>query len=123
MLAQENPAELKPALIFAGLYALVLIGTAVARDYLGEGGLYAVAILSGLTDMDAITLSVSQLVSSEKISSDTGWRVILAAAMSNMVFKAAMVAVIGERRLALRVAAAFAVALAVGGLLLARWPG
>ena len=123
MLAQENPAELKPALIFAGLYALVLIGTAVARDYLGEGGLYAVAILSGLTDMDAITLSVSQLVSSEKISSDTGWRVILAAAMSNMVFKAAMVAVIGERRLTLRVAAAFAVALAVGGLLLARWPG
>jgi uncharacterized membrane protein (DUF4010 family) len=43
--------------------------------------------------------------------------------MSNMVFKAAMVAMIGERRLALRVAAAFAVALAVGGLLLARWPG
>ena len=73
--------------------------------------------------MDAITLSVSQLVSSEKISSDTGWRVILAASMSNMVFKAAMVAVIGERRLALRVAAAFALAFTVGVLLLTFWPG
>lgn len=123
MLSQENPAELKPAVIFAGLYALVLIATAAARDYLGQSGLYAVAILSGLTDMDAITLSVSQLVSSEKISSDTGWRVILAASMSNMVFKAAMVAVIGERRLALRVAAAFALAFTVGVLLLTFWPG
>ena len=43
--------------------------------------------------------------------------------MSNMVFKAPMVAVIGERRLALRVAASFVVALAVGVLMLMLWPG
>ncbi len=122
MLSQENPADLKPAVFFAGLYAIVLIATAAARDYLGESGLYAVAILSGLTDMDAITLSVSQLVSSEKISNSTGWRVILVASMSNMVFKAAMVAVIGERKLAFRVAAAFATAIIVGTMLLIFWP-
>lgn len=119
---QENPAELKPAILFAALYAIVLIAAAAARDYLGESGLYVVAILSGLTDMDAITLSVSQMVSSGNVPSDTGWRVILVAAMSNLVFKAGMVMTIGERALARRVAIAFAVAFALGLLVVLFWP-
>ncbi len=118
----ENPAELKPAIIFAGLYALMLIATAAARDYLGEGGLYAVAVLSGLTDMDAITLSVSQMVNSGRVANDTGWRVILVAALSNLVFKGGMVVVMGERALARRVVITFAVAFSVGLLVVFLWP-
>jgi len=118
---QVNPSELKAAVIFAAVYALVLVATAAAREFFGSGGLYAVAVLSGLTDMDAITLSVTQMVNSEQVSRDVGWRCILVASMSNLVFKAAIVAVMGERRLVRRIAISFAAAFGVGILLLEFW--
>jgi uncharacterized membrane protein (DUF4010 family) len=59
---QENPSELRPAVVFALLYALILLAVAWAKDRLGGHGLYVVAAISGLTDMDAITLSTAQLV-------------------------------------------------------------
>jgi len=119
---QSNPTELKPAIIFALLFALILLGVAAAKDYFGSSGLYVVAILSGLADMDAITLSITQLINSQSLPSTTGWRAILIAAMSNLAFKAAVVAALGNRKLFVRVAASFAVALAVGAALLLFWP-
>jgi len=121
MPVQSNPSELKVALLFAAVYAIVLVAAAVAREFFGQGGLYVVAALSGLTDMDAITLSVTQMVNSEKISPKTGWQCILVASMSNLVFKAAIVAVVGNRRLLVRIAVSFAAAFAAGILLLAFW--
>ena len=56
-----NPAELKSALLFGVLYAAVLLAVAFARDRFGTAGLYTVAVLSGLTDVDAITLSTARL--------------------------------------------------------------
>src|SRR3546814_5193676 len=54
---QHNPAEIKNALIFAGLYAVIVFISAWASEELGTAGLLGVALLSGLTNMDAITLS------------------------------------------------------------------
>lgn len=119
----ENPAELKPALIFGALYAAVLIFVKIAQEHFGHAGLYTVAIISGLTDMDAITLSTSQLVGSNQLDPGTGWRTILLASMSNIVFKAAMVAVLGTRLLLAWVGALFAIALSAGGAILLLWPG
>jgi uncharacterized membrane protein (DUF4010 family) len=117
-LEQENPSELKPAILFALLYGLVLLAVAAVKQYFGEGGLFAVAIFSGLTDMDAITLSIAQLVHSAQMTSDTGWRLIVVAAMSNLVFKAAIVAILGGRQLLGRIAISFGITIAVGlGLL------
>ena len=50
-----NPAELKSALIFGMIYALVTLAVGAVKQYVGSAGLYAVAIVSGLTDMNAIT--------------------------------------------------------------------
>jgi len=119
---QGNPTELKPALLFAVLFAAILVGVAAAKEYFGSSGLYAVAILSGLADMDAITLSITQLVHGGTVAADTGWRLILVAAMSNLVFKTAIVALLGNRDLLARVATSFAVALAVGVAILLFWP-
>ncbi|GEO04287.1 hypothetical protein AAE02nite_19510 [Adhaeribacter aerolatus] len=119
---QGNPAELKSAFVFAGLYALVMLGTAAARDYFGNSGLYAVGFLSGLTDVDAITLSTAKLVQSEKLHAHTGWQVILIAALSNLLFKGAMVAVLGHRRLFYQVAILFSIAITGGLLMLWFWP-
>jgi len=119
---QGNPTELKSAILFAALFALVTLGVAAAKEHFGQRGLYVVAILSGLTDMDAITLSTTQIIQSGQTDVHTGWRLILAAALANLVFKAGTTAVLGDRKLFLRVSALFGVAFAAGILILILWP-
>ena len=50
----ENPAQLKPAIAFGVLYAMILFVVAAARDIFGDQALYWIAGISGLTDVDAI---------------------------------------------------------------------
>lgn len=116
-----NPSELRPAILFAALYAGVLLLVAAAEARLGSAGLFAAAALSGLTDIDAITLSTSQLVGSGRIDADIGWRLVLLAALSNLAFKMAMAAVLGGRILARRLGGLVAVAVAMGTALLLFW--
>jgi aminoglycoside phosphotransferase family enzyme len=58
----------------------------------------------------------------EKLEVDTGWRMILIGALSNLVIKAGAVAVLGHRKLLFRVTIAFGIALLCGLLLLVLWP-
>jgi uncharacterized membrane protein (DUF4010 family) len=118
MMEQSNPTELKSALLFGLLYAVVLLAVAAANQHFGRQGLYAAAAVSGLTDMDAITLSVAHLVSSGGIEAGTGWRVLLCAALANLAFKTAIVASLGERALLRRVGTGFAIAGAVSAALM-----
>ena len=117
-----NPTQLKPAIGFGLLFAAVLFATAAAREFFGTQGLYAVAALSGLTDMDAITLSTAQLVHKGQLEPATGWRLILTASMSNLVFKAGVAAVLGNAQIARRTGVVFAFAFALGAALLWLWP-
>lgn len=119
---QGNPAEVRAALFFVGIYALVLIAVAFAKERLGSSGLYAVAILSGLTDMDAITLSVSQMVHDNRLNPSEAWRMILAAGISNLVFKAAIVSTLGPRQLLKPIALAFALTAAAAVAVIFLWP-
>lgn len=117
------PSELGGAILFGLLYGAVLLGVAAAKEHAGDAGVYAVAALSGLTDMDAITLSTAQLVNGGRLAAETGWRVVLVGAMANLVFKGLLAATLGGRRLARRLAPAFAIALGGSGLVLWLWPG
>ncbi|MBT6155213.1 MAG: MgtC/SapB family protein [Planctomycetaceae bacterium] len=117
---QSNPSEMKTAFIFAILYAVVLMAVAAGKAFF-PGALYIVAILSGMTDMDAITLSTSRLVQSDALQSATGWRLIVTASMSNLAFKGAIVAFIGDRRLARQIAILFGISLLSGVAVLALW--
>ena len=72
--------------------------------------------------MDAITLSTAELVKAGRVTADTGWRVILLAALSNLVFKGGIVALLGGRRLLISISILFSIALTGVGLLLAFWP-
>jgi uncharacterized membrane protein (DUF4010 family) len=120
---QKNPAELGSALLFGGLYALVLLAVAAGKTFFGSTGLYAVGVISGLTDMDAITLSTAQLAGAGSVEGATAWRVVLAASLSNFIFKFATVAALGAFGLTLRVGGAFAALCLGGGLILWLWPG
>lgn len=119
---QGNPAHLKTALVFGAVYALVIFATAFAGEQLGSGGLYIVAIISGLTNVDAITLSTSRLMQVGEVDPGSGWRLILAAALSNLVFKAGLVGVLGNRSLFGQVALLFGIVMAGGLLVLWLWP-
>ena len=118
----DNPAELKPALFFGAIYALVTIGIAAAQDWFGNSGLYVVAVISGLTDMDAVTLSSTRMLAQGQLAADTVWRVILLAALANLVFKGGSAYVLGGKTLGLRVLFLFGLALVAGLALLWLWP-
>ncbi|MCW8818770.1 MAG: MgtC/SapB family protein [Ignavibacteriaceae bacterium] len=118
----EDPSDLGAAVAFGALYALVLVAVAAAKEYFGDQGLYVVAALSGLTDMDAITLSTARLIEDDRIGADIGWRMMMLGALSNILFKAGAVAVLGERKLFASIALLFGLSLAGGAALLWLWP-
>ncbi|HEX4895702.1 MAG TPA: DUF4010 domain-containing protein [Solimonas sp.] len=115
----KNPAEIGSALGFALLFAVVLVLTAWVNDVAGTAGLYGLALLSGLTDVDAISLSALRLFRDESIAATTACLAIVLAYGANLVFKLGASAVLGGRELARRLAAGFGLVLA--GLLAGLW--
>jgi uncharacterized membrane protein (DUF4010 family) len=111
-----NPAELRTALSFGLLYVVVLLGAAWMQDIAGNRGLYAVAVVSGLTDVDAITLSSLRLFTLGQLSEHQAITSIALAFISNLTFKFAMVIFIGGKNLAKFVATGFG-AIALGVLI------
>ncbi len=118
----QDPTDLKAALVFGALYAVILVAVAAAEAHFGNVGMYLLATLSGLTDVDAITLSTAELMKTDRIAVDTGWRMMMIAALSNVVFKGAAVALLGPRRLLAPVALMFGAAIVSGGGVLWLWP-
>jgi uncharacterized membrane protein (DUF4010 family) len=120
--AHDNPAQLRAAIVFGLLYAAVLFIVAVVRTHFGDRALYGVAVVSGLTDMDAITLSAAGMFRDDRIAAGIAWRMIMIGMMANLVFKAGAVAMLGSRRLTGIIAILFGVTLAIAAVLLAFWP-
>lgn len=116
----KNPTEIRIAVGFGLLYAVVLLAAAWLSDVAGSRGLYLLAFVSGLTDVDAISLSSLRLFEQGKLLADQAVLAISIAYLSNLAFKFGFVMVIGGRELALRCAVgAGSVALGVAvGLLL-----
>lgn len=118
----DNPAELKTALSFGLLYSVILFVSAAVNEHFGETMLYPVAVVSGLTDVDAITLSIGRLYTEARIDEDTAWRVIFVASLANLAFKGGIAAVVGGRQLRRQVLPLLA-GLALTGLIGAwLWP-
>src|SRR5437660_12059607 len=122
MPAHRKPTELTSALSFGLLYALALLAVAAGKEYLGSGGLYVVALLSGLTDMDAITLATARFVDTGRLPAGNAWRLILVALLANVLLKAGSVALLGHRRLLTRIAPLLVIVLTADALLLWLWP-
>jgi uncharacterized membrane protein (DUF4010 family) len=112
--ALRNPFSLTAAMKFALFFAAVLIVVALAQRYFPSRGYYFVAALAGLTDVDAITLSMSSLVRDGGVPATTAARALVVAALSNTVVKCGMVVAIASAALRWRTVVATAVLLAVG---------
>ena len=63
-----NPFELGQAIRFGLLFGVVTFVAKAAQVYLGDAGLYLAGALAGLTDVDAIALSMAQLAQSDPAS-------------------------------------------------------
>ena len=96
----SNPGELRAALGFGMVYALVLLVVAVLQARLGDSGVYAAAAVAGLTDVDAISLSALDLFRRHQIGVGTAANVVLIAVVANLVLKGVMVSAIAGRVLA-----------------------
>ncbi|MBN1395691.1 MAG: MgtC/SapB family protein [Pirellulales bacterium] len=115
---QKNPTQLKSAVVFGLMYAVVLFALAAAKHYWSGEGLYVVSFVSGLTEMDAVTLSTARLSAIDPTVAENGWRMIVLAAMANLISKACIAGILGGRRLAGRVALLFAIPMLGGAALL-----
>jgi uncharacterized membrane protein (DUF4010 family) len=89
----KNPFSLTAAAKFAALFAVVLLAVKIAQEYFATSGLYAVAALAGLTDVDAITLSMAQYAVSGDLR--VAAIAIVIAALSNTLVKYGMAFVLG----------------------------
>jgi len=111
----QNPLELIPALSFGALLAVVMLLSKALNTWLGEGSVLMLAAVSGVSDVDAITLSLSRMSGSDLTLHVTVAGIVIAAAV-NSVVKAGLAAVIGGRQLAVRAGLPL-LASAAGGLL------
>mgnify|MGYP001196161539 FL=1 len=104
--------------MFGALLAGILLLAELLTQWLGDKGVLILSVVSGLVDVDAITLAIARL-SLGSLDQDTAVIAILLAALSNSLIKAAMALVFGTRGLGLRVA--IPMTIAVGAGVLAAW--
>lgn len=118
----DNPARIRQALAFAALYVVILFAVAAAGEMVGDEAVYAVAFISGLTDVDALTLSVAQLYSGGETAGFDAWRAIFLATLSNLLFKILAASFLGSPELRRWMVGTGAVALTAGMAVLLLWP-
>lgn len=113
-----NPAELHVAVGFGMVFAIVLVATAWLNDLAGASGVYTVAVVSGLTDMDAISLSTLKMFNLGQLTAAQVGTAIAVAYGANLSLKILVVLTVGGRELAARVMPGY---LTVGLGLFAGW--
>lgn len=101
----SNPFELSPALKFGALFVLIIGVVYIARQSFGSSGTYGAAFLSGLANMDAVSVALARMTEAGNASVDVGMRGVVIAILANSLSKAVMAAALGSKRLGLYVAA------------------
>ena len=113
----SNPLEIKTAISFGALLALVMLLGKALQAWLGEAGVLMLATASGVADVDAITLSLARMSQDELAARVAVMGIVIAAAVNSLV-KGGMATVIGGREVGLRVGVPLLMSV-VAGLLLA----
>jgi uncharacterized membrane protein (DUF4010 family) len=118
----SNPTSLRVAVGFGALYAVVLFVSAWLSERAGAGGLYAVAVVSGFVDVDAITLSSLNLFNAGSIGAGVAVVAVGLAFLAAAAFKLMLLGFLGGRAMLAQygpLVAAPAIGVAAGLLLFA----
>jgi uncharacterized membrane protein (DUF4010 family) len=97
-----NPLELKSALFFGALLVLIILLGKAAIHFFGETGIYLLAAVSGIADVDPINLTLSRMSNAE-LSLDVAILSIVIASSSNTLIKAMLAVFIGGSSMGVRV--------------------
>jgi len=113
--AASNPFELTSALQFGVIFAVILFVAKAAQVYLGDAGVYISSMASGLTDVDAITLSMARL-SGTSVTPEVAARAVVLATLANTAVKAGYALILGSPELRKYIAVSFGVLFGVGAV-------
>ncbi|HIF6192816.1 TPA: MgtC/SapB family protein [Vibrio parahaemolyticus] len=113
---QSNPLALQSALFFGVMLAVIMLLSHALAEWFGNTGVLILSALSGITDVDAISLALGRQ-SIQILSVTTAALGILIAASVNTIVKMSMVVAIGDKKLWLRVAPVMVGCVAVGALM------
>jgi uncharacterized membrane protein (DUF4010 family) len=111
----KNPLQFRAAIEMALLFQVVLFAVYYVRDAIGESGLMASGFVLGLTDMDALTLSMTRSVSTGT-SIEAAARAIAIGVVANSIMKAGIAALVGSPHFKWHAGGAL-VAMAAAGIL------
>lgn len=118
----RNPLSLKIAIQFGLLYAVVVFIVKVASAWFGGTGVMVASFISGLTDLDAISLSLSNLSGNGGIAIPLAIQGILLATVANSLMKAGLAAALGSPELRKKVLWVLGITAALGvAVMLVRW--
>lgn len=95
----SNPLSLKLAIKFALLYGLIVFLIKAVTEFGGGAGFYPIAFLSGLTDMDAIALSLTNENSNANLATNMAATGIIIGAIANSIFKTGLGVFLGDKKL------------------------
>ncbi|HHX8696343.1 TPA: MgtC/SapB family protein [Vibrio diabolicus] len=110
---QTNPLALQSALFFGLVLAVIMLLAHALSDWFGNAGVLILSALSGITDVDAISLTLGRQ-STQTLSVTTAALGILIAASVNTIVKMGMVIAIGDKKLWRRIAPVMAGCVVVG---------
>jgi uncharacterized membrane protein (DUF4010 family) len=113
-----SPLTIKPALMFGLYYSVVTFAVhALSMLRISSLGMIAIGFVSGFADMDAVTLSVARLHKNSGLSASVAWQAIIAALVSNTIFKIAISKISGSKKYFKKVFIPFMSMIAAGVML------
>jgi len=110
----HNPLGMRIALQFALIYAAIVLAVHIAADHYGRAGIYWTSFFSGLTDLDAISVSSGQMASHAQIEISTAANAIIIAALANTLLKGGLACALGATTLRKPILLVFCATLGLG---------
>ncbi len=96
---EKNPLQLSEAIKFGILFGIIYGAIAFVENRYGNIGVYIVSVISGITDVDAITLSLSEMAKEQRLEQLAALTGIVAASFTNTLVKLAIVYWLGGKNL------------------------
>lgn len=111
--AVANPLNLGVALAFGAVLTIVLLALHYLEAWFGKAGIIVAAAMSGVTDVDAITISVARLAEDDLAASAAAVAIFVAAAV-NTAIKAGIALGMGSKAMGLRVGSVYVLSVTAG---------
>jgi uncharacterized membrane protein (DUF4010 family) len=117
----RNPFNILPAFKFGLIFAVIVLIARISEVIAGDSGVYIISVLTGLSDVDPITLTMSQISRDDPSKLNQATVAITLAAFTNTAMKAGLACFLGSKRFRLTVLIGFGVILCAGvlGLIIA----